>query len=160
MRIMSSPIWRMHFQGMTKSSPCPNRPKHRPFPGTMMAQICPHRQSTSTSHTYPSRQPSQTLTTSLHFKLENRFPILIPPNSYRNPFYATVDDQIPVYRAVCTFVTRTNCINTNASPSIFVGNGLVPFRCMHHRHPYKFRFIEQTEGLVGGKASPWGEAVA
>jgi hypothetical protein len=37
---------------------------------------------------------------------------------------------------------------------LFVGNGLVPFRCMHFRHLYEFRFVEQTEGMVGTKASP------
>ena len=34
----------------------------------------------------------------------------------------------------------------------FVGNGLVPFRCMHLRHPYAFRFVTQFYRFAQSKA--------
>ena len=39
-------------------------------------------------------------------------------------------------RVKCTLVTRMYFRQMYKPSSLFVGNGLVPFRCMHHRHPY------------------------
>ena len=42
--------------------------------------------------------------------------------------FALINLQIPIYGAICTFITRMHFRQMHKPSSLFVGNGLVPFR--------------------------------
>ena len=75
-RMMSSPNRRTDSQGNTLSSSLPKSPKSRSRPGTTRALTCPVSRSTSTSPTYPNRQPSLMLMISLSRSSVTRLSIL------------------------------------------------------------------------------------
>ena len=72
-RMMSSPIWRMQFQGITYSLSLPKRQKQkRPGPGTIKAVIQPFSQLNSTSTGQPRIRQVQMLITSFCFNSQIR----------------------------------------------------------------------------------------
>ena len=72
-RIISSPIWRIQFQGMIYSLLCPKKQKQkRPGPGTIKAVIQPFSQLNSTSTGQPRVRQVQILMTSFCFNSQIR----------------------------------------------------------------------------------------
>ena len=72
-RMMSEPMRRMQFQGMTSSLAGPQKQKQKlPGPGTTIAVIHPLSQSNSTSTGQPKVRQVQILITSFCFKSEIR----------------------------------------------------------------------------------------